>query len=113
DRRAEDPCLGERRVEAAIRPEPVAQSCRCAKHTARATDVLADDEHGRIALELDVERVVDRFDNREISHRGSSGARPDQMQMTRADRHTHARTEAPDQPAALPRPPRSLRASTP
>src|SRR5207253_3692830 len=67
DRRAEDPRLGKRRVEAAIGTEPLAQAGGRTKDPSRATDVLADHHHGRVTLELDVEAVVDRLDDRELS----------------------------------------------
>jgi hypothetical protein len=67
DRAAEDPGLGERRVEAAVRTEAVAQTGRRAKDAAGAADILAQHHHVGIALELDVEAVVDCLENRELS----------------------------------------------
>src|SRR5205823_5168325 len=65
---AEDAGLGERRVEAAVGPEPVAEARRSAEDAAGATDVLAEHHHVRVALELRVERVVDGLDERQRSH---------------------------------------------
>ena len=55
DRGAEDPGLCERRVDAAVRAEAVAQPGGGAEDAARAADVLAHHHHVGIALELDVE----------------------------------------------------------
>ena len=55
DRAAEDPGLGERRVDAAVLAEAVAQPGRRAEDAARAADVLAHDHHRVVARELDVE----------------------------------------------------------
>jgi hypothetical protein len=69
---AEDPRLGERRVDAAVGAEPVAQTRGRPEDPAGPTDVLAHDEHRRIPLELDVEGLVDRLDDRELSHGASN-----------------------------------------
>ncbi len=74
DRTAEKAGLGERRVDAAIRPEAVSQPGRRAEHAPGAPDVLAEDHHVVVARELGVQRVVDRLDERELSHCGSSPA---------------------------------------
>ena len=55
DRAAEDPGLGERRVDAAVLAEALAQPGRRAEDAARAADVLAHHHHGVVAGELDVE----------------------------------------------------------
>ena len=68
DRGAEDASLGERRVHAAVGTEAVAEPCRGAEDPSRPTHVLTHDEHRGIPLELDVEAVVDRLDDRELSH---------------------------------------------
>ena len=62
DRRAEDPRLGERRVDAAVGAEAVAQPRGRAEDAAGAADVLAHHQHVVVALHLDVQRVVDRLD---------------------------------------------------
>ena len=59
DRGAEDPGLGQRRVDAAVGPEAVAQPGGRAEDAAGATDVLAHHHTSGVALELDVEGVVD------------------------------------------------------
>ena len=68
DRAAEDPGLGERRVDAAVLAELVAQPGGRAEDAAGAADVLAHDHHVVVARELDVEPVVDRLDHEELSH---------------------------------------------
>ena len=68
DRAAEDARLGERRVDAALGPEAIQQPGGRPEDAACATDVLAHDHHVRVAPELDVERVVDRLDERQLSH---------------------------------------------
>ena len=55
DRGAEDPGLRERRVDAAVGAEAVAQAGRRAEDAAGAPDVLAHDQHVVVALQLDVE----------------------------------------------------------
>ena len=74
DRRAEHPGLGERHVDAAVGAEPVAQPRGRAEDAARAADVLAEHEHVAVARELRVERVVDRLDERQLSHGEGSAA---------------------------------------
>ncbi len=54
--------------------EAVEQSGRRAKDAACAADVLAEHEHVRVALELDVQRVVDGFDEGQLSHCACSRA---------------------------------------
>ena len=49
---AEQAGLGQRRVEAALRPEAVAQAGGRAEDAARATDVLAEHHHVLVAREL-------------------------------------------------------------
>ena len=101
DRGAHDPGLRERRVEAAIRPEPIAQTRCRTEDAAGATDVLAQDHHVRVTPELDVEAVVDRFEERELSHRAASGA----PRRTRAAvRRARGRTRATRRRAPRPRP---------
>ena len=65
-RGTEDPGLGERRVDAAVGAEAVAQSGRGAEDAARAPDVLPEHDHVGIAVQLDVQRVVDRLDEQEL-----------------------------------------------
>ena len=62
------PGLGERRVDAAVGAEAVEQPGGRAEDAAGAPDVLADHHHVRVALELGVQRVVDRLDERQLSH---------------------------------------------
>ncbi len=61
DCRAEEPGLGERGIDAALRPEAVEQPGGRAEDPARATNVLPQEEHVRVAVELDMKRVVDRL----------------------------------------------------
>ena len=49
--------------------ERVAQAGGRTEDAARAADVLAHDHHVLVAPELDVEAVVDRLDERQLSHR--------------------------------------------
>jgi hypothetical protein len=49
------PASGQRRVDAAVGAEALAQPCGRAKDAAGAADVLAHDHHVGVALELDVE----------------------------------------------------------
>src|SRR5206468_1593233 len=58
---AQDPGLGERRVDAAVGAEAVAQPGRGAEDTAGAPDILAHHHDGVVTRELDMERVVDRL----------------------------------------------------
>ena len=110
DRRAEDAGLGERRVDAAVGAEAVAQPAVARKTPPGAADVLAEDEHVRVALHLDVERVVDRLDEEELSHRGSCAARRGRGRTTRAGSRARARRRGRRRPAARPLRPRSRRA---
>ena len=72
--RAEHPRLRERSVDATVGAEPVAQPRRRAEDAAGPADVLAEHEHVVVARELRVERVVDGFDERQLSHgEGSRG----------------------------------------
>ena len=71
DRGAHDPRLGERRVDAAVGAEPVEQPGRRPEHSARAADVLAHHHHVLVAPELDLETVVDRLHERQLSHGAS------------------------------------------
>ena len=64
-----------------------------AEDSAGPADVLAHHHHVGIALELDVERVVHRLDERQLSQ-GSSAARPGRARTTPADRRTCARRGA-------------------
>src|SRR5206468_2908318 len=82
-----------------------------AEHAAGAPDVLAHHHHVRVAFELDVEPVVDRFDKGELSHRGSFAARRGRAGTIPAGQRTRARTAAQGPPAARPPPRRSPRAS--
>ena len=95
---AEDARLGERRVEAAVRSEAVAQSCGRSEDAARTADVLAHHHHRRVTLELDVEAVVDRLDDGTLSQ-ACLAARRDRSRTTRADRRAHSRTAARRRPA--------------
>src|SRR5439155_5060084 len=113
DRGADDPRLREWRVEAAIRAEAVSQPRRRAKNASGSPDVLAHHHDGWIAFELDVQAVVDRLHDGELSHRGFSAALRDRTRTTPADRRTRARTAARDPQPARPRRPRSPRASRP
>ena len=97
DRAAEDPGLGERRVDAAVLAEAVAQPGRRAEDAAGAADVLAHDHHRVVARELDVERVVDRLDEEELSHPSPRGG-------SAAGGRTRCRRRAPDRAPARPRP---------
>ena len=111
DRGAEDAGLGERRVDAAVRAEAVEKPCGRAEDAAGATDVLAHDHHVRVALHLDVERLVDGLDQIALSHRGSSAARRGRARTTRAVRRARARRGGRRQREARPRRQRSRRAS--
>ena len=68
-RSAEDACLGERRVDAAVASEPLLEACRGAKDPTQPADVLAHDHDSRVALHLDMEGVVDRLDQEALRHR--------------------------------------------
>ena len=74
---AEDPGLGERRVDAAVGAEAIAKAGRRAEDAAQPADVLAEHHHGVVAGELDVQRVVDRLDEQELTRRhGGRGHLP-------------------------------------
>ena len=93
DRRAEDPGLGQRGVDAAVGAEAVSQTRSSAEDAAGAADVLAQHEHVCVALHLHVERVVDRFDEQEVRHRGSSAAPRGRARTTPAGRPARARRQ--------------------
>ena len=65
---AEDPRLRERRVDAAVGAEALLEPGRRAEDAAEPPDVLAHDQHGRVALHLDVERVVHGLDEKALAH---------------------------------------------
>ena len=109
--RAEDARLRERGVDAAVGAEAVAQPRGRAEDAAGAADVLAEHEHVLVALHLDVQRVVDRLDQQQLTHRGSSGARRDRARTRRAGRQARARTRGRCRRAARPRRRRSRPAS--
>ncbi len=70
-------------------------------------DVLAHDHHVRVAVELDVEAVVDRLEDRLLSHwslRESGAARPGRAPGRAAGCRTRSRTRARCRRAARPRP---------
>src|SRR5207244_9296363 len=90
DGRPENARLRERSVDAAVRPEAVAQPRGRAKDAARAPDILAHHEHRVVARELDVEAVVHRFDDAQLSQ-GSASAPRDRIETTSADRRMRAR----------------------
>ena len=74
---AHDPGLGERRVHAAVGAEAVAQARGDAEDAAQLAHVLAHDHDARVALQLDVQRVVDRLDERQLARlRGDGAHRP-------------------------------------
>ena len=104
DRSAHDPCLRERRVDAPVRAEALLEPGRRAEDATELADVLAHDEHRRIALHLHVERVVDGLHEELLSHRGSFGARPARPAATPGGPHRHGRRRAKDREAARPRP---------
>ena len=111
DRGAEDPGLGERRVDAAVGAEAVAEPGGGAEDAARAADVLAHHHHVRVALHLDVQRVVDGLDQVALSHRGSSAARRGRARTRPADPRARARRAGRCRREARLRRPRSRRAS--
>ena len=104
DRGAHDPGLGERRVDAPVGPEAVAQPRRRSEDASGAPHVLAHDHDVLVALELDLEAVVDRLDERQLTHRAPSAARPGRRRTTWADSRTCGRRRARRRPAAPLRP---------
>ncbi len=99
DRAAQDAGLGERRVDAAIGPEAVEQTGGGAEDAARAAHVLAHHHDRVVARELDVQAVVDRLDDEEISQlrlRGCAAARQIRRRTTRADSRARCRTRGRD-----------------
>src|SRR5262249_41488233 len=68
---AHDPRLRERRVDTPVGPQAGASPGRCAEDAAGAADVLAHHEDGVVPLQLDVQAVVDRLDERALGHRVS------------------------------------------
>ena len=110
DRRPEDPRLRERRVDAAVGAEALLQTGSGAEDAPEPSDVLAHDQDRRVALHLDVERVVHRLDEEPLSHRAPAGARRGRPQARAAVPRTRARTQARRRLAAPPRPRRSRRA---
>ena len=107
DGRPDDPSLGERRVHAPVLPETLLQARGGTEYPSEGADVLAHDHDRLVALHLDVERVVHRLDEQELSHRGSSAARPARRGGRAAGPRRRGRTRASDPPAARPRPRRS------
>src|SRR5882672_1466746 len=63
DRRADDPGLGQGRVDDAVGPELLDQTDGRAEHPAELPHVLAHHHHARIAAHLDPQRIVDRLDD--------------------------------------------------
>ncbi len=113
DRGTEDPGLRERRVHAAVGAEAVAQAGGRAEDAACTAHVLAHDHDVRVALELDMEAVVDRFHQQPLSHwslRGCGAARPGRRRARAAGRRTRARRRVRCRRAARPRRPRFRRA---
>src|SRR5262249_32760308 len=113
DGRAENPGLGQRRVDASLGAELVPQPRRRAEHSAGAADILAHHHHVGIAPQLDVERVAARLDERPPPPPPPPPARPARTRATAAATHTRARKRARCRPAAPPRPPRSPHAGPP
>ena len=74
DRRAEHARLGERRVDAPVGAEAVAQPGGGAEDAAGTADVLTEHHHVVVTCELGVQRVVDRLDERQLSHGACSPA---------------------------------------
>jgi hypothetical protein len=72
DRGSEDSRLGERGVDAALGTEPVLKARGGTKDPAELADVLSHHEDGRVALHLDVQRVVHRLDEQELAHEPAS-----------------------------------------
>ena len=66
--------LRERRVDATVRAEAVEQARSRSENAAGAAHVLAEHHHVGVARELRVERVVDRLDERQLSHGACSPA---------------------------------------
>ena len=97
-------------LDATIGTEAVAQTRGRAKDAAGAADVLAHDHHVLVALHLDPQRVVDRLDEVEVTHRGSSAARRGRVRKRAAGPQARARTGARHLPEARPRRLRCLRA---
>src|SRR5438105_8816489 len=60
-------CLRDWGVDDALRSEAVHQPGGDLEEAAHLGDVLADDEHGRIALHLLVQRLVQRFGHRQLT----------------------------------------------
>ena len=69
DRASEDPGLRERRIDAAIGAEAILEPRGGAEDPTRSSDVLAEHHDVGIALHLDMEGVVHRFDERPSRHR--------------------------------------------
>ena len=65
---ADDPRLRERSVDAAVGSEPLLEAGRRTEDATELSDVLAHDEHRRIALHLAVEGVVHRLDEKALAH---------------------------------------------
>ena len=111
DRRAHDPGLGERRVHAPVRAELVTQPGGRSEDTPGAADVLAHDHDVLVPGELDVEAVVDRFDEGELTHRGPSSVRRGHSRSSPAGRRGRGRRAATGRRAVRPPRPRFRRAS--
>ena len=109
---AEDPGLGERRVDAAIGAEALLQPCGRAEDAAELADVLAHDHAPtrRAPSRRGARRSRPRRGSARSRRRGSSGARRGRAPATAAGRRTRARRRATGPPAARPRRPRSRRA---
>ena len=113
DGRAEDPRLGERRVDAAIDAEPLLQPRGRAEDAAELADVLA--HHHAPTRRAPSRRGARRSPPRRGGaqpRRESSGARRDRAPATAAARRRRARRRAPDPRAARPPRRRSRRASS-
>ncbi len=105
DRRAEDPRLRQRRVDAAVGTEPVEEPCGRPEDTAGPADVLAHHQYRAVPCQLGVQAVVHRLDERQLSQANPHAA-------SAAGRRTRTRTSARDRPVARPPPPRCPPASS-
>ena len=92
DAEAADQQFRERRVDHAIRPEPLLQAERRAKYAAVDADILAEHDDVGILLKSAGERQIDGFDERRLSHATLRSTLRAARHSSSAERHRDDRT---------------------
>ena len=93
-RRADEAGLADRRVDHPLGAEPVEQAIGHLERAAVASDVLAQAEDVRVALHLLEQRLADRLEVGDLSHRGSPSSRAARASPPRGARPRGTRAPA-------------------